>query len=306
MDAPTIEVSSVALSPLRRRFLAAMTRVAGARFVQFLVIGGAIFVLAPGPVDDRRIELSSRELMVVQRAEAARQGASALSPQLAAAVRARLIEDELLFREGVRLGLDRGDPMIRQRVVQKVLLLAEDLGGATRPPSAAEIREAYQRAPERYRQPARIHLMHVFASQAEALPAAASLDLGALPRAGEPFPLPRDTWASAEELQKTYGPAFAAAVQALPPGRRYSAPIESVFGWHRVRVVEVEPGRLRTLAEVERELAFELAQRRRRETVSSFLTALAATYQITIDGEPLRGYAPTPRLARREAASGED
>jgi hypothetical protein len=306
MDASTIEVSSAAIPPLRRRFLAAMATVAGARFVQFLVIGGAIFVIAPAPAEDHRIELTSRELAVVQRAEAARQGATALSPQVAAAVRARLIEDELLFREGVRLGLDRGDPMIRQRVVQKVLLLAEELGGASRAPSAAEVRDEYQRRPERYRQPPRIHLMHVFATQAAALPAAESLELRALPSAGEPFPLPRDTWASVEELGKTYGPAFAAGVGALSPTPRYSAPIASIFGWHRVRVIELEPGRLRTLAEVERELSFELALRRRQETVRAFLMALAAQYRITVDGERVQDFAPTTRLARREAASGED
>jgi hypothetical protein len=45
-----------------------------------------------------------------------------------------------LYREALRLGLDVGDPIVRQRLIQKVLFVAEDLGGATRTPREAEPR----------------------------------------------------------------------------------------------------------------------------------------------------------------------
>ncbi|HEX4417082.1 MAG TPA: peptidylprolyl isomerase [Kofleriaceae bacterium] len=279
-----------------------------ARLIQFLAIGGVIFWIAPRPRPggDRRIEVSARELAIVEAAEAARHGTRSLAPGKAAEITSRLIEDKMLFAEGVRLGLDQDDPIIRQRVVQKLLLLAEDLGGAMREPGDAELRAAYARSLDRYRQAPRYHLMHVFAARAGDLPPAAGLDAGALPIAGEPFPLPRETHATLDELRRSYGGTFADAVAGLAVSGRYSAPIQSSFGWHRVRVVDVEPGRVRPFEEVAREVAFDRTLAHREDVVRAFLDATAARYQIVVDGVPIASFTPTLRLARHEVASGED
>src|SRR5688572_12219624 len=139
-------MTSIAIAP---RLTAILHSVVRARLVHFIAIGSAIFALAPRPPDDRRIEISKAELAIVEAAEAA----------------ARVIEDRMLFAEGVRLGLDRGDPNIQQRVVQKVLLLAESLGGATREPTRDELRAEYALVAARYRQPPIYHVMHVFAAR---------------------------------------------------------------------------------------------------------------------------------------------
>jgi hypothetical protein len=296
--------------PPRGRLTRALAAVARARLVQFLAIGAAIFVAAPRPRDDRRIEISTQELATVHAAQAVRDGVAALDPARAAEVTARVVEDRLLFREGVRLGLDQGDPIIEQRVVQKLLLLAESLGGATREPSQAELRAEYERVSGaeagRYRQPARYHVMHVFAARRDDLPAADRLDPAALPSAGEPFPLPREVRATGDELRRAYGDAFATAVAGLAPSSRYSAPIASSFGWHRVRVVEVAPGGALAFEAVERQIAFDLALRRREDAVRRFLAETAARYDIAVAGARLASFQPPLRLARHEAASGED
>lgn len=212
----------------------------------------------------------------------------------------------MLFAEGVRLGLDRGDPIIEQRVVQKVLLLAEGLGGANREPTEAELRAAYARSADRYHQPPIYHVMHVFAGRREDLPAASALGGAALPSLGEPFPLPREPRATRDDLRTSYGAAFADAVAARPPSQSYSEPVPSSFGWHRLRVVDVAPGRVRPFEEVERQVAFELVLQRREQTVRRFLEDTAARYEIVVDGARLAGFQPMLRLARHETASGED
>lgn len=274
--------------------------------MQFLAIGGAIFLVAPRPRDDRRIEISKSELAIVLAAEASRHGTRALDPDKAAEVTARVIEDKMLFQEGVRMGLDQDDPIIRQRVVQKVLLLAEDVGGATREPTMAELRAEYARSSDRYHQAPQYHLMHVFAARREDLPPASALGGAALPNAGEPFPLPRETRATQGDLQRSYGAAFAGAVAGLPPSGGYSEPVPSSFGWHRVRVVDVAPGRIQPFEEVERQVAFDVMLARREDTVRRFLDETAARYQIVVDGARISAWKPTLRLARHEAASGED
>jgi hypothetical protein len=296
--------------PAPCRIFTALAALARARLVQFLAIGGAIFLAAPRPHDDHRIEISAEELAIVHAAQAARDGTAALDPAKAAEVTARVLEDRMLFREGVRMGLDQGDPIIEQRVVQKVLLLAESLGGATREPSAAELRAAYDRGlvrdPERYRQPPRYHVMHVFAARRDDLPTAAGLDPAALPAAGEPFPLPRETRATADELRRSYGAGFAEAVVQLAPSSGYSEPIASSFGWHRVRLVDVAPGGRLLFEAVQRQIAFDLALQRRQDAIRRFLDTTAAHYEFAAGGAPLPRFEPPMRVARHESASGED
>jgi len=306
MTSLAIEAQSAAARPARSTLTAAVLRLGRARLVQFIVLGGAIFLIAPRPRDDRRIEISGSELAIVEAAEATRHGTKLLDPAKAAEVAARLVEDKMLFAEGVRLGLDQDDPIIRQRVVQKVLLLAEEVGGATREPTRAELRAEYQHSQARYHQPPQYHLMQVFAARREDLPPREGLATDALPSVGEPFPLPRETRATHEDLKQAYGAAFADAVVALAAGGGYSEPVASSFGWHRVRVVDVTPGHVRPFEQVEREVAFDLLLARREATVRTFLAQTAARYDLVVDGKPLTGFTPSLRLARREAPSGED
>jgi len=274
------------------------------RLAQFAAFGAAAFLIAPRPRDDRQIEISRRELAIVQSAEAGRHGASELAPEQAAAVTARVIEDEVLYREGVRLGLDQDDPLIRQRVVQKVLLLAEELGGAMRDPTRAELLAEYERSKARYHQPPAYHVMHVFAAEREQLPA--TLAGNALPDAGEPFPLPREATLTEGGLRRSYGDDFADWVVHHAPASGFGEPVHSIFGWHRVRVVEVVPGRIRPFDEVAREVAFDVVLHRREDAVRRYVEATAAKYAITVDGAEVEHFTPTMRLARREEASAED
>jgi peptidyl-prolyl cis-trans isomerase C len=290
----------------RSRLLGALHRLVRARLIQFLAVGAAIFLAAPRPRDDRRLEISAGELAIVHAAEAARHGVRTLEPARAAEVTARVIEDRMLYREGVRLGLDQDDPIIQQRVVQKLLLLAESLGGATREPTTAELRAEYERSRARYQQAPRYHLMHVFAARRDDLPAANALDPIALPSAGEPFPLPRETHATLDQLGRSYGKRFADAVAGLVPSSGYSAPIASSFGWHRVRVVDVAPGGTLAFEAAAPQIAFDLALRRREDTMRRFLAETAARYDIVVAGAPVSRFEPALRLARHEAASGED
>jgi hypothetical protein len=300
-----IAAQSPAARPARSVVITVLGHLARARLVQFFAIAAALFLVAPRPPDDRRIEISSADLTAVTAAQSARQGTRTLEPAKAAEVRARWIADQMLFREGVRMGLDQGDPIIQQRVVQKVLLLAEALGGATREPTRAELRAEYERSTPRYRRAAGYHVMHVFAARRDDLPAG-PLDPSALPHAGEPFPLPRETRATHDELRRAYGAAFADAIAAQSPSTGYSEPVPSSFGWHRVRVVDVAPAYTPAFEEVERQVAFDVILARREQAVRRFLDQTAARYEIAVDGTRLVDFRPALRLARHDTASGED
>ena len=64
---------------------------------------------------------------------------------------------------------------------------------------------------------------------------------------GDPFPLGLALAGPADRLQRDLG--LRADLTTLPEGA-WSAPLESAYGWHLVRVERATPARERTLAEV--------------------------------------------------------
>jgi peptidyl-prolyl cis-trans isomerase C len=289
------------MEPLRRLVLP----LARHPVLQFAVLGGAIFALSPSRQDPRRVEVAAGALTAFERAQAQRDGVPALSTERAREVDARAIEDEVLYREALRLGLDRDDPIIRQRLIQKLLLLVEDLGGASRPPTDAQLRAWFEADPTRFAQPPRVHLVHVFASAAQGLPAATALERSGVPSAGEPFPYSREVRGSRPDLTRLYGEDFAALAFRLPPGE-WSLPVRSSFGWHRVRVVDREAARIPSFEEARPGIGLDYALDRRSAVVGEYLRRTVGEYRVAVDGRPLEGFTPTRRIAVRAAASAED
>lgn len=284
----------------------ALSRVARSPLAHFAVLGGAIFALAPRQGDPRAVDVPRTALVTLEHAQAARELATSLSPDEAREVDARAIEDEVLYREAVRLGLDRDDPIIRQRLVQKLLLLVEDLGGASRAPTDEELRAFFDEDPGRYRLPARVHLVHVFASRQDHLPAPGALPLSGVPRAGEAFPYPRELTASKEELARVYGDGFATAAFERRPEEGFGAPVASSFGWHLLHVIDRAPGRIPSFEEARRGLLLDYALKKREDVVADYLKKTVSSYRVAIDGQPLKNFSPTRRVAIRSDPSAED
>ncbi len=289
----------------------ALRRLARNRLLHFGAIGGLIFALAPS-VDTTRVSVSAEYLRALHAAQARRLGVGELSIERADEVDRRALEDEVLYREATRLGLDRDDGLVREHLIQKMLLLAEDLGGASREPSREEVQAYFDRTRDRWRQDERVHLVHVFATRrqlaADLLDAARASDAAhpdAPPALGEAFARSRDARGTHEDFAASYGEGFADAAFALRPGE-WSPPIESRFGWHLVKVLQHAPGSPARLEDVYDRVRLDYAVEHRHEAIAHFLSEAFRRYHLDIDGKPVTGQAPTSRLALRSNASQED
>ena len=282
------------------------------RLAQFLALGGLLFLLTPSSESPNQIELSRQHIAALQAAQATRSGSGTLPESQAAEVETRAIEDEVLYREALRLGLDQSDPLIRQHLIQKVLLLAEDLGGAGRDPTEAELRRYFEETRERWVVPGEVRLLHVFASKPETLaalrPQLQAHDAKApeaIPPLGEPFPLSRDVRSAQHRLAAEYGAGFTQAVWSLPLGT-WSAPVASRYGWHLVKVLSRTEVRPATFEDVSRELVLDFVIARRKRVVNQFVARAFERYTLTLDGTPVAPPVPTGRLGIRTEASAED
>lgn len=176
------------------------------------------------------------------------------------------VRDEILYREALRLGLDKDDEIVRRRLSQKMEFLSSDLVVVPEA-SESDLRALYERQASRFARPAVATFSHVFfsvdgrgdadaellatrtlAGMAGGLHGMASAHDGAFQgqgggrgdRAapvGDPFPL-QSSYAdlSEDETSQIFGRSeFTRAVFAAPEGQ-WTGPVRSGYGWHLVRV----------------------------------------------------------------------
>jgi peptidyl-prolyl cis-trans isomerase C len=228
--------------------------------VHFVLLGVALFVLqrAVAPAGDDREIVVPASLADGLARDYARRAAHEPTPEEREKLLQRWIDDEVLYREALALGLDRDDVIVRRRLVQKMGFLLE--GSAPVPaPTDADLAAFFAANAQRWARPDRVSIEHVFASygtpgvEAEDRVTAwiPELAAGRSPASfGDPFMRGRVmTRASEDQLAGGFGADFAKAVIALPEGV-WSGPIASSYGAHAVRVTERVPGSVPSLAEI--------------------------------------------------------
>lgn len=201
------------------------------------------------------------------------------------------VDEEILSREALRLGLDRNDMIIRRRLAQKMSFATEDLAQAVEP-TDAELRTLYNAHPGDYTVPPRMTLRHIFFSddrpagdgRAAATRALAQLKQGRTDIAGDPFVM-ASTFAdiSPEALDKDFGPEFAAAAVAARPGD-WTGPVRSAYGWHDLRVEARSPGQVAPFADVRAKVREAWLAQRREAMNAASLDKLRKHYRIEITG----------------------
>ncbi len=204
----------------------------------------------------------------------------------------RHIEEEILYREGVALGLDRDDEIVRRRVVQKLQFLQEDTALVPEPDDAA-LRAFRARHAARYREPARATFRHLYFSpddggtQAARARAAAALAppaiaaVGPSPAGGDPFP-GRDRYAAidAAGLARIFGDSELSRTLFGLPLQEWRGPLQSGYGWHVVYVETVEPARERPFPDVRDRIRADYVDEQRQAVNAAALAAIRAKYSV--------------------------
>jgi len=215
-------------------------------------------------------------------------GRAPTSEELASALRTA-VDEELLYREGLALGLDRGDPIVRRRLIQRTRFLHEDraaLGQASDEELAAYLAEHG----ERYRSPLRIGITHAFAAterhadpEAEAARLLAESDAGEpLENLGDPFSHGRAVGLrSLAQLDALFGAGFSKGLADVELGAAIVA--SSSYGWHAVRVDDRQPPALPELARIRARVERDWSEERREEAARSGLRRLYEDVELRIE-----------------------
>jgi len=260
--------------------------------LHFVVLGALVFGVyrwvAPS-APSKRIVLSPSLISGLRQDHLRRSGALPTDEEERALIE-QFLDTEVLYREALALGLDRGDIIVRRRLVQKMEFLTEGVDPIAEPMEQELI--AYREThADRYAIPAQVTMTHVFVGRdrhADAEPAAralrSQLGAGADPASmGDPFVRGREFVRQSErELAAVFGDAFAAQVWALPVGE-WSAPIGSSYGVHLVRVSERIAGRLPALDDIRSSVRRDWQTERRSADSRVALDRLRRHYDIRVE-----------------------
>lgn len=223
-----------------------MTRWLREPLVHFLALGAAVFVAYALLRDNRSgARLTSSEAPIARlRSDWLERTGVAPTEIEEQRLKEQWLEEEVLVRRALELGLDRDDTVIRRRLVQRMRFLIEDTTPVPEP-DELQLRAWVDAHPERYREASRTSFDQLFFSRAkrgEHLAADAELAAMALkanPHATvESDPFPRGDHFeryTKDAITKAFGFAFSERLEGLSSGH-WRGPIESSYGLHLVKV----------------------------------------------------------------------
>lgn len=268
-------------------------RIAREPLLHFLLIGFALFVSfgrsASDDAENKRLVVSQAQVELL-----ARQFETTWHRPPTDQERSHLIEtyvhDEILYREGRSLGLDRDDPIIKRRVRQKLELMAEEIEGGEAP-SDAELAAYLQANPATFMRPALVTFEQIFLGSegSDGIDRRLATVRQALERGADPATLgqptllpPREDDAAVDLVAKRFGTQFGAQLETVPLGQ-WTGPLVSGFGLHLVRVRERIPARLPSLEETRSLVAGRWESERRTRALEEYYRRLRQDYRVTIE-----------------------
>jgi peptidyl-prolyl cis-trans isomerase C len=273
-------------------------RLLGEPLVQFLLVGLALFgawhLVRPataGPDASNRIVITEGDVRQME-ADWASQGMPPPTPEQLRSLLEAKVREEVLYREALALGLDKGDAIVRRQLARKMEFVTEDLS-KLQEPKPEQLHAWFEKHQDRFALPARATFRHLYFSpdrrgtntRADAEAALARLAGKPMDEqvvTGDPFMFQGYYGdRSLEVVAKEFGPAFAKSLAALQPGA-WSGPVESGYGWHLVFIDSMTPPRVPDFDEIQPEVRTAWIEEQREQTRNKLYQSMRARYEVVL------------------------
>lgn len=197
----------------------------------------------------------------------------------------RWVDNEVLYREGLALGLDRGDQAMRDRVIFKTLSLAQ-AGLALPKIDEAGLKTWFASRRERYDMPARFDFEEAVLAGVDATPArldnfAASLNAQQAPDAEGSLRIFKDR--PRPNLVQSYGEGFARSLESQEAGR-WSV-VQSKEGGRVVRLVGKTAGQPVDFNDIKERVYQDWKESTTTELTKNAIREIARKYRIRDEGK---------------------
>lgn len=279
-------------APVRADRIGPAGRILREPLLHFLLIGAFLFALydfvGGGAPSDRTISVDDKVAATLYAQFNKTWHRPPTANEMDALVESH-VRDEIFYREGVLLGLDRDDPTIKRRVSQKFATIAEE-SETSKPPTDAELGRWMNEHSDRYAEPPLVTFDQIAFNPGDSQLAAIETAQKALVAGADPkalgdgrMMLPHFEIYPIDMVQRDFGPEFAQAILSVPAGR-WVGPVKSGFGVHLVKVEKVVRGRLPKLDEVRAAVSRDHEQDRRTRSLEAAYRKLRQAYRIDYSG----------------------
>lgn len=273
----------------------AAKRVIREPLVHFLIAGAAVFLLLAGREPDlaeRRIVVSEDDVaQLVQRwIRTFRRNPTDEEMQ---ALVGQHVEDQVYYREALRLGLDKDDEVVVRRMRNKIVAMASLPVDAAKP-GDAELQSYLDKNPKRYAGDDTYSFEQVWLGEntpanrerARAMADASAHQPGSFDAVANALPVSpiarthRDQ--SASDVANTFGGSFATGLANAPPDK-WVGPVLSGFGVHLVRLTRRVPAMAPTMDAVRAQVLNDWRSAKVREAEQAQYRKIAQGYRIEIE-----------------------
>jgi parvulin-like peptidyl-prolyl isomerase len=252
----------------------------------FLVIGICLYLVdtAMSADEDKNIFVSDQEILSLISAWKSQVGRDPTDDELARIIN-NLIDEEILYREALHLGLDQEDTIIKRRLAQKISFLKEE--SIPEVPTTKELNEYYENNKEKYYIEPSFTFTHYYFSENNNSLERSQKAIKALQDntkvKSDPFYLGK-TFAneSLRNINTNFGKTFSKELIEADLNQ-WIGPLESAYGNHIVYVNSVNQGYIPEIEEVLRQVEVDFLQIKREQAVKGFLNNIRSEYTIFIN-----------------------
>lgn len=259
-----------------------------ARIVLFFLLGFVIYfidITVNHDEDSKDIYISDQELDGLFSAWNSRVGRPPNEQEIFNIVN-DYIEEEILYREALRLGLDQNDRIIKRRLAQKISFLKQETNNEE--PSANQLIAFYETNKNRYVVPPTFSFTHYYFSKSpeaknKASKALENLDEIDATGQAEPFFLGKNfSEYSLGEIEQAFGPEFLEAFDN-PVLNKWVGPHSSSFGEHLLYINNKTEGFLPEFETIEGLIRQDFAINMQEQRLADYINSIKAEYKVIIN-----------------------
>ena len=198
----------------------------------------------------------------------------------------QLVEEEILYREALKLNLDKDDIIIKRRLAQKIGFLKQE--EQSRPPTESDLEEYFQSKEADYYLDRRISFSHLYFSKEKngyerAVNAFKVMrDQNNLPDS-DPFLVGKNFInKTSKEIDRDFGVGFSENFIYREVGV-WVGPFDSIYGTHLIKISQITEAKSPDLEEVKRAVLINYLLDKKQESMKDYIEDLKKDYEIQIN-----------------------
>jgi len=253
----------------------------------FFIIGLSLYIIdtALNSYDDKEIYISDQEIISLVTAWKSQVGRNPNDDEIARIIN-NLVEEEILYREALKLGLDKEDRIIKRRLAQKISFLKQESIPNT--PTDDELTKYFNENKDKYFIESTYTFTHYYFSSdnnsyQRSLTAYEDIMINNIIPNADPFFLGKNfVDMDLRKIESEFGKNFSLNFNNIKLNT-WTEPIKSSFGHHIIFISNYSEGYLPSIKTVLKQVEIDYIQTKRDQAVNKYLNNVKTEYKIYIN-----------------------